>query len=69
MRLMVRVQNKIRFKQYSIRTERSYMEWIRRFIIFHNKRHPDQKGASEVETFLTHLAVNIKVSATTQNLA
>jgi integron integrase len=66
---MERVQNKIRFKQYSLRTERSYMEWIRRFILFHNKRHPDQMGAPEVEAFLTHLVVNGKVSASTQNLA
>ena len=69
MRLMERVQHKIRFKQYSLRTERTYMEWIRRYILFHNKRHPDQMGASEVESFLTHLAVNKKVSASTQNLA
>lgn len=69
MRLMERVQNKIRFKQYSLRTERTYMEWIRRFILFHKKRHPDQMGAPEVESFLTHLAVNGKVSASTQNVA
>lgn len=69
MRLMERVQNKIRFKQYSLRTERTYMEWIRRFILFHKKRHPDQMGALEVESFLTHLAVNGKVSASTQNVA
>ena len=69
MRLMERVQHKIRFKQYSLRTERTYMEWIRRFILFHNKRHPDQMGAPEVESFLTDLAVNGKVSASTQNLA
>jgi len=68
MRLMERVQNKIRFKQYSLRTERTYTEWIRRFILFHNKRHPDQMGAPEVESFLTYLAVNRKVSAATQNL-
>ena len=64
-----RVRNKIRFKQYSLRTEKSYMEWIRRFILFHDKRHPDQMGAPQVESFLTHLAVNRKVSASTQNLA
>lgn len=69
MRLKERVQNKIRFKQYSLRTERTYMEWIRRFILFHKKRHPDQMGAPEVESFLTHLAVNGKVSASTQNVA
>ena len=69
MRLMERVQHKIRFKQYSIRTEQSYMEWIRRFILFHNKRHPEQMGANEIGSFLTHLAVNRKVSASTQNLS
>lgn len=69
MRLMERVQNKIRFKQYSLRTERTYMEWIRRFILFHKKRHPDPMGAPEVESFLTYLAVNGKVSASTQNVA
>jgi hypothetical protein len=69
MRLKERVQNKIRFKQYSLWTERTYMEWIRRFILFHKKRHPDQMGAPEVESFLTHLAVNGKVSASTQNVA
>jgi integron integrase len=45
------------------------MEWIRRFILFHDKRHPEQMGANEIESFLTHLAVNRKVSASTQNLA
>ena len=69
MRLMERVQNRIRFKHYSLRTEKSYMEWIRRYILFHNKRHPDQMGAAEVESYLTHLAVNRSVSASTQNLA
>ena len=69
MKLMDRVQHKIRFKQYSIRTEQSYMEWVRRFILFHNKRHPQDMGAPEVESFLTHLAVNRKVAASTQNLA
>ena len=69
MKLMDRVQNKIRFKQYSIRTEQSYMEWIRRFILFHNKRHPQDMGAPEVESFLTYLAVKRKVAASTQNLA
>jgi len=66
MRLMERVQHKIRFKQYSIRTEQSYMEWIRGFILFHNKRHPEQMGANETESFLTHLAVIRKVCCSVQ---
>ena len=50
-------------KHYSIRTERSYVNWIKRYIFFHNVRHPDQMGAAEVEAFLTHLAVNENVAA------
>lgn len=69
MKMMDQVRAKIRYKQYSLRTEQTYMEWIRRFIFFHNKRHPSEMGAAEIESFLTHLAVKRKVSASTQNLA
>ncbi len=69
MKLMEQVRNKIRFKQYSLRTEQAYVGWIRRYIFFHNKRHPSEMGATEIESFLTHLAVKRKVSASTQNLA
>jgi integron integrase len=69
MKLMDQVRNKIRYKQYSLRTEQAYVGWIKRFIFFHNKRHPAEMGASEIESFLTHLAVKRKVSASTQNLA
>ena len=69
MKLMDQVRDKIRFKQYSIRTEDTYCEWIRRYILFHNKRHPVEMGASEIESFLTHLASKRKVSASTQNVA
>ena len=68
-RLLDQVRNKIRFKHYSIRTEQAYVDWIRRFILFHNKRHPREMGAPEVETFLTHLATVGRVSASTQNQA
>jgi integron integrase len=54
---------------YSIRTETVYADWARRFILFHGKRHPKTMGASQVEAFLTHLAVERKVSASTQNQA
>ncbi|MBI5753073.1 MAG: phage integrase N-terminal SAM-like domain-containing protein [Hydrogenophilales bacterium] len=56
-RLLVRVRDKIRLKHYSIRTEQAYTDWVRRFILFHEKRHPAEMGAAEVEQFLTHLAV------------
>lgn len=68
-RLLVRVRDKIRLKHYSIRTEQAYTDWIRRFILFHEKRHPAELGASEVEQFLTHLAVKGQVAASTQNQA
>jgi integron integrase len=56
-------------KHYSIRTEEAYVQWIRRFIVFHGKRHPQELGRQEVEAFLTHLAVEGKVAASTQNQA
>ena len=59
----------MRFKHYSLRTEKAYLAWIRRFILFHRKRHPEMMGAPEVEAFLTHLAVVGKVAASTQNQA
>jgi len=64
-----RVRERIRLKHYSIRTEDSYVQWIRRFILFHGKRHPVEMGVVEVEAFLTHLAVTGNVAASTQNQA
>jgi integron integrase len=63
------VVNKIRVLHYSRRTEDSYLHWIKRFILFHNKRHPLEMGESEVGQFLTDLAVRRNVSASTQNIA
>ena len=63
------VRDRIRVKHYSIRTETQYVQWIRRFILFHGKRHPRDMGAPEVEAFLTHLAVEGNVAAATQNQA
>jgi hypothetical protein len=63
------VRDTIRLKHYSIRTEEAYVNWIRRFILFHDKRHPKEMGAKEVEAFLTHLAVEGHVAASTQNQA
>ncbi len=68
-RLLDQVRDRIRYKHYSIRTEQSYLDWIRRFICFHGKRHPVEMGAAEIEAFLTDLAVRGNVSASTQNQA
>jgi integron integrase len=68
-RILDSVRNRCRLKHYSIRTERAYSGWIRRFIIFHGKVHPREMGAAEVEQFLTHLAVGENVAAGTQNQA
>ena len=68
-KLLDQVRDRIRVKHYSIRTETQYVQWIRRFILFHGKRHPRDLGAPEVEAFLTHLAVEGNVAAATQNQA
>ncbi len=68
-RLLDRLRDAIRLRHYSIRTEEAYVNWSRRFILFHNTRHPASMGAVEVNNFLTHLAVNGNVSASTQNQA
>src|SRR3989338_10479297 len=68
-KLLDQVCGKLRVKHYSIRTEKTYVDWIKRFIFFHGKRHPKDMGARDVEAFLTHLAVVGKVSASTQNQA
>jgi len=68
-KLLDQVRDRIRVKHYSIRTETQYVQWVKRFILFHNKRHPQEMGTTEVEAFLTHLAVDGHVSASTQNQA
>lgn len=68
-KLLDQVRNRIRVKHYAIRTEKAYVDWIRRFILFHNKRHPKEMGKVEIEAFLTHLAVERTVAASTQNRA
>lgn len=67
--LLESVSRKIQARHYSYRTEQQYVHWIKRFILFHGKRHPTELGGPDVETFLTHLAVDRKVSASTQNQA
>jgi integron integrase len=68
-RLLDQVREVIRIKHYSIRTEEAYLQWIRRYILFHQKRHPIELGSGELSAFLSHLAVHGKVSASTQNQA
>ncbi|MGA9961783.1 MAG: integron integrase [Azonexus sp.] len=68
-KLLDQVRDRLRVKHYSIRTETQYLQWIKRFILFHDKRHPREMGAVEVEAFLTHLAVAGRVAAATQNQA
>lgn len=68
-KLLEQVINCIRVKHYSKRTEEAYIGWIKRFILFHNKRHPLDMGEKEINQFLTYLAVKETVAASTQNLA
>jgi integron integrase len=68
-RLLDRVRHEIRRRHYSRRTEKAYVCWIRRYVIFHGKRHPNDLGAAEVTSYLSHLAVAEQVSASTQNQA
>ena len=68
-KLLDQVRDVLRLKHYSIRTEQAYVDWIKRFILFHGKRHPSDMGRAEVEAFLTHLAVDQNVAASTQNQA
>lgn len=68
-RLLDQMRDRLRRLHYSLRTEETYCDWVRRFVLFHDRRHPRDLGAAEVEAFLTHLAVVGKVSASTQNQA
>ena len=68
-KLLDQVRDVIRLKHYSLRTERSYSDWIERFIRFHHMRHPREMSEAEVSAFLTHLARDGQVAASTQNQA
>ncbi len=68
-KLLDQVRDVCRRKHYSMRTEEAYVQWIRRFILFHGKRHPMEMGAVEITSFLTYLAVRRNVAASTQNQA
>ena len=68
-KLLDEVRDFIRMKHYSIRTEEAYLSWIKRYILFHNKRHPKEMGKPEIEAFLSHLATDLNVASSTQNQA
>jgi integron integrase len=68
-KLLDQVRHRLQVKHYSPRTEESYINWIKRYILFHGKKHPKDMGVQEIEAFLTHLAVEEKVAASTQNQA
>lgn len=68
-KLLDRVRDAIRLKHYAYRTEDTYVSWIKQYILFHDKRHPDEMGTAELEAFLTYLAQERHVSASTQNQA
>ncbi len=68
-KLLDQARERARLNQYALRTEEAYLGWIKRFILFHNKRHPSEMGAAEIEAFLAHLAAYQHVAPSTQNQA
>jgi len=68
-KLLEQVQNLLRTRHYSYRTEQTYLHWIKQYILFHQKKHPAEMGGPEVTAYLTHLAVSRQVAASTQNQA
>ena len=68
-KLLDRLRETLSSRHYSRRTEHTYCQWVKRFIYFHNVRHPDEMAEPEINAFLTHLALKGKVSASTQNQA
>jgi len=69
MRLLDQVRHVIRKKHYSIRTEQAYTGWIKKFILFHGKKHPKDMGETEISQYISFLAVKQNVAASTQNQA
>lgn len=68
-RLLDQMRDRIRARHYSIRTERAYLDWAKRYVLFHDKRHPREMGAQDIEAFLSHLAMQGQMAASTQNQA
>ena len=69
LKFMEQCREAMRFHRLALRTEEAYLQWIKRFILFHGKRHPQEMGEAEVQVFLTHLAADRLVAASTQNQA
>src|SRR5687768_3758874 len=67
--LLDALREAIRLRHYSLRTEKAYVDWVRRFIRFHGRRHPRELGGEHVQAFLSSLAVQRHVAASTQNQA
>ena len=67
-KLLDQMRQVLRLKHMSIRTEESYIHWVKRFILFHHKRHPQDMSAPEIRAFLSHLAIDGQVAASTQNV-
>ena len=67
--LLEQLRREIRVRHYSIRTEQTYIDWVKRYILYHNKRHPSQMAAPEINDYLSHLATDHNVSSSTQNQA
>lgn len=68
-KLLEQLADILRTKHYSYRTEETYVDWVRRYILFHDKKHPNSMGATEIQAFLAHLATERNVAASTQNQA
>ncbi|MEW6007271.1 MAG: site-specific integrase [bacterium] len=69
MNLLEQTREVMRKKHYTIRTEQAYIEWVKRFVLFHNKKHPKYMGEKEISQYLSFLATKQNVSASTQNQA
>ncbi len=67
-KLLDQLREALRLKHYSLKTEKSYVHWGRRFILFHKKRHPQEMGTPETQSFLNYLAVNLQVAAITEEM-
>ena len=68
-KLLDQMSDAIRLKHYSLRTEETYLDWVRRYILFHNKRHPKDMGEAEISQYISYLATVGNVAASTQNQA
>lgn len=68
-KLLDQLRDHLRTKHYSLRTEEAYVAWVRRFILFHNKRHPGEMGPAEINQFISHLAIERHMAASSQNQA